>query len=56
VRTSLGWLGYKKLTLGWVRERKSPEATSQFKQIGFPPFNIGRKILPMKSGGQTQAA
>jgi hypothetical protein len=29
---------------------KSPETKSLFKQIGFPHFNTGRKILPVKSG------
>jgi hypothetical protein len=33
-----------------ARLGKSPEAKSQLKQIGVPPFNAGRKILPVNSG------
>jgi hypothetical protein len=29
---------------------KSPEAKSRVRQIGFPPFNTGRKIIPVNSG------
>jgi hypothetical protein len=32
-----------------ARLGKSPESKSRPKQIGFPPFNTGRKYLPVKS-------
>jgi hypothetical protein len=38
---------FRKMT---ARLGKSPEAKSRVRQIGFPHFNTGRKILPVKSG------